>query len=71
MGLPDYRFEGLGFRLAATIDVQQALAAKRAVGTQGHGFFNRSPWLQRTLHRTDEFLTELEYPDGPPTLELP
>ena len=28
---------------------------------QGHGFFNRSPWLQKTTARMDEFLTSLGY----------
>jgi acetyl esterase/lipase len=37
----------------------------------GHGFFNRSPWLERTLYRTDEFLATLGYVQGKPTLELP
>ena len=36
---------------------------------QKHGFFNRSPSLEKTLHRTDEFLTTLGYTEGPPTLE--
>ena len=28
---------------------------------QPHGFFNRPPWLQRTIARMDEFLTSLAY----------
>ena len=28
---------------------------------QGHGFFNRSPWRERTITRMDEFLTSLGY----------
>ena len=28
---------------------------------QGHGFFNQSPWLERTLERMDEFLVEIGY----------
>lgn len=36
-----------------------------------HGFFNRSPWLERTLRRTDEFLVELGYLKGAPTIEIP
>ncbi len=27
----------------------------------GHGFFNRPPWLERTLQRADEFLVSLDY----------
>jgi len=38
---------------------------------QPHGFFNRSPWKERTLYRTDEFLASLGYVQGPPTLKLP
>jgi acetyl esterase/lipase len=37
----------------------------------GHGFFNQSPWFERTLRRADEFLASLGYLDGPPTVELP
>jgi hypothetical protein len=28
---------------------------------QGHGFFHRPPWFQRTTARVDEFLTSLGY----------
>lgn len=38
---------------------------------QPHGFFNRSPWQERTLYRTDEFLASLGYLQGKPTLKLP
>ena len=38
---------------------------------QGHGFFNRSPWLERTLLRTDEFLTSLGYLEAKPMIEAP
>jgi acetyl esterase/lipase len=38
---------------------------------QGHGFFNRSPWQEKTLRRTDEFLVSLGYLTGPPTIEVP
>lgn len=38
---------------------------------QGHGFFNRSPWLERTLRRSDEFLSSLGYLKGKPTIEAP
>jgi len=38
---------------------------------QGHGFFNRSPWLERTLHRVDEFLASLGYLEGEPTVKRP
>lgn len=38
---------------------------------QPHGFFNRSPWQERTLYRADEFLSSLGYTQGKPTLKLP
>lgn len=28
---------------------------------QPHGFFNKSPWMERTLQRADEFLASLGY----------
>jgi len=38
---------------------------------QKHGFFNRSPSLEKTLYRTDEFLATLGYTKGQPTLKIP
>jgi acetyl esterase len=38
---------------------------------QPHGFFNRSPWQERTLYRVDEFLGSLGYLKGAPTLKQP
>src|SRR5581483_377266 len=35
----------------------------------GHGFFNRSPWQEKTLRRADEFLASLGYLQGPPTIK--
>jgi acetyl esterase/lipase len=32
-----------------------------------HGFFNRSPWFERTLARADEFLVSIGYLPGKPT----
>ncbi len=37
----------------------------------GHGFFNKSPWFERTLIATDKFLASLGYLQGEPTLEEP
>jgi acetyl esterase/lipase len=34
-----------------------------------HGFFNRSPWLEATTHKADEFLAELGYLTGKPTVK--
>ena len=38
---------------------------------QGHGFFNRSPWTERTLIAVDKFLTSLGFLKGEPTIEVP
>jgi acetyl esterase/lipase len=38
---------------------------------QPHGFFNRSPWQERTTFLTDEFLAVHGYLQGKPTLDLP
>lgn len=38
---------------------------------QGHGFFNRSPWKERTLLAVDKFLASLGYLKGEPTIEAP
>ena len=38
---------------------------------QGHGFFNRSPWTERTLLVVDKFLTSLGFLKGEPTIEVP
>ncbi len=37
----------------------------------GHGFFNRSPWTERTSKRVDEFLESLGYVAGKPTIRVP
>jgi acetyl esterase/lipase len=37
----------------------------------GHGFFNGSPWREKTLIRADEFLESLEYLKGKPTIKVP
>jgi len=38
---------------------------------QGHGFFNRPPWLPVTTRQTDRFLTSIGYLKGEPTVEAP
>jgi len=38
---------------------------------QGHGFFNHSPWLQRTLIVADKFLASLGLLEGEPTMQAP
>lgn len=41
------------------------------VAEKPHGFFNRSPWREKTLVRADEFLTSLGYLQGKPTIKIP
>jgi acetyl esterase/lipase len=36
---------------------------------QGHGFFNKSPWTERTLIATDKFLASLGLLKGEPTIQ--
>jgi len=38
---------------------------------QPHGFFNRSPWLEKTTERADEFLQSIGYLGKEPKVELP
>src|SRR5205823_5426962 len=38
---------------------------------QPHGFFNKSPWREKTLQRADEFLVSLRYLQGKPTIQVP
>jgi acetyl esterase/lipase len=38
---------------------------------QPHGYFNRSPWREKTLQQTDEFLAALGYLKGKPTIKVP
>ena len=58
---------------AFTKAMKEARNKCEAVGfeNQGHGFFNFSPWFERTLHRADEFLASLGYVSGPPTFDPP
>ncbi len=37
---------------------------------EGHGFFNRSPWFERTLYRLDQFLASFGYLKGEPTIPV-
>jgi acetyl esterase/lipase len=37
----------------------------------GHGFFNKSPWKEKTLLRAEEFLESLGYLKGKPTIKVP
>lgn len=62
------------------ISGQSYIQRMQAVGTRaelytadgvGHGFFNQSPWYERTLYRADEFLASLGYTHGAPTIVRP
>jgi acetyl esterase/lipase len=59
---------------------EEYLAKSKEVGHQadlfladdvGHGFFNASPWREKTLQRADEFLASLGYLKGKPTIQVP
>jgi dienelactone hydrolase len=38
---------------------------------QGHGFFNKSPWLEKTMLAADKFLISLGLTQGKPTVKVP
>ena len=38
---------------------------------QGHGFFNKSPWTERTTIAADKFLASLGFLKGEPTIKVP
>ena len=46
-------------------------AEKYLAEGQGHGFFNRSPWRERTLIAADKFLASLGLLKGEPTIKVP
>jgi acetyl esterase/lipase len=46
-------------------------AEKYLADDVGHGFFNESPWREKTLARADEFLAALGYLKGKPTIKIP
>lgn len=37
---------------------------------ENHGFFNRSPWRERTLYLADRFLVQHRYLTGEPSIEV-
>jgi hypothetical protein len=49
------------------------LSSHAEAAGQGHGFFHRPPWLERTIARINEFLTSMGYlkPDSNVTGEKP
>ena len=48
-----------------------ARADKFLAEGQPHGFFNRSPWCERTLIAADKFLASLGFLEGEPTVTVP
>ena len=62
MGADEYRQKALALGLRAEMWVAPG---------QGHGFFNKEPWLQVTARQMDVFLTSLGYLGGEPTVKLP
>lgn len=75
---PAIIYFGTGDRLIS--NGEECIARSKAIGNSavmytaegvGHGFFNRSPWLERTTYLTDRFLTQHGYLEGKPPIELP
>lgn len=58
-----------GRRYAVAIEARGGRSEIFVAEGADHGFFNRSPWFERTLRRADEFLGSLGYLQGPPSLE--
>jgi acetyl esterase/lipase len=75
---PAILFFGTDDRLLATGEEYLQLAQKQGLTAElwtaegvGHGFFNRSPWTERTLHLADEFLARHGWLQGKPTIKAP
>jgi acetyl esterase/lipase len=56
------------WKKAETLGVR---ADKYLAEGQGHGFFNNSPWRERTIIAADKFLTSLGFLKGEPTIKAP
>jgi len=61
-----YAFETI--ELASELDLDAHLWIAES---KGHGFFNKSPWLESTTYLTDKFLTGQGYLKGEPTIAIP
>lgn len=48
-----------------------ARADKYIADGQGHGFFNRSPWKEKTMIAADKFLASVGLLEGKPTVKVP
>ncbi len=69
-GTEDFLYDQLISFYVKEKDLGAPISA-RIVKGQGHGFFNRTPWLERTTLWVDEFLQDLGYLDPEPNVELP
>ena len=69
-GADDKFYEPVKPLTARAAELKLDLAVYLAKG-QTHGFFNRSPWLERTTYVTDQFLARHGYLTGEPTIKLP
>jgi len=69
-GADDKFYEPVKPLPARAAELKLDLAVYLAAG-QSHGFFNRSPWLDRTTYVTDQFLARHGYLTGEPTIKLP
>lgn len=76
-GPPTLIFHGLSDKTVPYVTAQSFSDLMKSKGNrctlvgfpdQGHGFFNRDPWLSQTLRATDEFLHSLGWIEGPPAL---
>lgn len=75
---PTIQFFGTDDRLLSHGQDYTAKAAKLGLRAElftadkmGHGFFNRTPWIEATTRKADEFLTSLGYLKGEPTIKTP
>ena len=66
---PRHLTQGIDFLYAA----KQLNCTARLYTAEGesHDFSKSSPWFERTLYLTDQFLTEHGYLEGAPTIKLP
>jgi len=62
--LKNKAFVDKGKKLGAPVEVYWAEGAK-------HGFFNRSPWLEKTTERVDQFLQKIGYLESGAPVPLP
>lgn len=69
-GTEDFMYKQLISFYVKEKDLGAPITARIVEGQQ-HGFFNQTPWLERTTKWVDEFLQELGYLNPEPKVELP